>query len=183
MKKPKFKLLKEFKDFISRGNVLDLAVGMIIGSAFTAIITAVVSNILQPLINWIPLNDKTGSLITELKAAVIDEATGAVLHEAIVINWGAVISAIITFLLTALVLFTIIKIINSAKSGAAKVKEAVEKDIKKDIADDEAVTEDAAAEAVAEVAAPVAEVNASEELLREIRDLLKAQAASDKTTE
>lgn len=162
MKKPKFKLLKEFKDFINRGSVLDLAVGMIIGSAFTAIITAVVGNILQPLINWIPIG-KTDSLITVLKPAVVEN--GAVVQEAIVINWGAVISAIITFLLTALVLFIIIKVINTAKASAEKLKEAV--------VGEEEVAEEAPAEA------PAAEVNPTEELLREIRDLLKAQANAD----
>lgn len=53
MKKPKMGLLKEFKAFITRGNVVDLAVGMIIGAAFTAIVTALVNNIFKPLINAI----------------------------------------------------------------------------------------------------------------------------------
>ena len=112
MKKPQFKLWKEFKAFISRGSALDLAVGMIIGAAFTAIVTALVNGILKPLINWIPLGDGTG-LQTVLRPAVLDEA-GNILVEALVLDWGAVISAIITFLLTALVLFAIIKVINKA---------------------------------------------------------------------
>ena len=78
MKKPKFKLLKEFKEFISRGNVMDLAVGMIIGAAFTAIITAVVNGILKPLINLIPLSE-TG-LQTVLRPAVVD-AEGNVTYQ------------------------------------------------------------------------------------------------------
>ena len=102
------KLFKEFKEFINRGNVLDLAVGMIIGSAFTTIITAVVNGVLKPLINLIPIGE-TG-LQTVLRPAVLDDA-GNVLVEALILDWGAVISAIITFLLTALVLFIIIKAI------------------------------------------------------------------------
>ena len=179
MKKPKFKLLKEFKDFISRGSVLDLAVGMIIGAAFTAIITAVVTNILQPLINWIPVGD-TG-LITVLRPAVMD-AENHVITEALVINWGAVISAIITFLLTAIVLFTIVKAINTAKNGAKKLKEVAHKEAKEAVAE-EAAAEEAPAEPVAEEAvaeAPAApSVSETEALLREIRDLLKAQAEKE----
>lgn len=180
MKKPKFKLLKEFKDFISRGSVLDLAVGMIIGAAFTAIITAVVTNILQPLINLIPVSD-TG-LITVLREAVLDK-DGNVVTEALVINWGAVISAIITFLLTALVLFAIVKAINTAKAGANKLKEAVVEKINEDeqAPAEEAATEDAApAEEAPAEPAPELE-NASVELLKEIRDLLKAQQLKDNT--
>lgn len=66
-KKPEFKLLKEFKAFITKGNVVDLAVGMIIGAAFTAIVTALVNSIFKPLINAIPMGDLQG-LITMLVA-------------------------------------------------------------------------------------------------------------------
>ena len=66
------KFFKEFKEFITRGNVLDMAVGIIIGGAFTAIITALVNNILTPLINWIPGADGTGALQLVLRDAVLD---------------------------------------------------------------------------------------------------------------
>ena len=118
------KLFKEFKEFINKGNVLDLAVGMIIGAAFTAIITAVVNGILKPLINLIPIGE-TG-LQTVLRPAVVDETTNTVLVEALILDWGAVISAIITFLLTALVLFIIIKAINTAKRKAEEAKAKLE---------------------------------------------------------
>ena len=158
------KFFKEFKEFISRGNVLDMAVGIIIGGAFTAIITAVVNHILTPLINWIPGSDGTGALQVVLRDAVLDD-TGNVLTEALVIDFGAVISAVVTFLLTALVLFTIIKIINGVRRKAELLKKKPE-----------AVEEAPAEEAPAAPAAPT-----QEELLTEIRDLLKAQnAAKDK---
>lgn len=184
MKKPQFKLLKEFKTFISKGSVLDLAVGMIIGSAFTAIITALVSGILQPLINWIPISD-TG-LQTVLREAKLDEA-GNVLVEALVLDWGAVISAIITFLLTALVLFAIIKAINTARDFGKKSAEGLKKQLEKN-GKEEAV-EEASAEQSNEVA-EVAEVTAAPapvavtadptlELLKEIRDLLKSQHVAE----
>ena len=173
MKKPKFKLLKEFKEFISRGNVMDLAVGMIIGAAFTAIITAVVNGILKPLINLIPLSE-TG-LQTVLRPAVVD-AEGNILTEALILDWGSVISAIITFLLTALVLFIIIKVFNTAKKKAEEAKAKAEELVKKELEKHEDAAEEAAVEEVpAKEAAPAAPVETTDDLLREIRDLLKAQ--------
>ncbi len=175
MKKPKFKLLKEFKDFISRGSVLDLAVGMIIGAAFTAIITAVVSGILQPLINWIPLSPDGTGLITVLRDPVFAEDGTTIVTEALVIDWGSVISAVITFLLTAIVLFAIVKAINVAKNGASKIKKAVEhNEAEAPAAEAEApVAEAPAAEPVVEEKMPDDETVA---LLKEIRDLLRQQA-------
>lgn len=151
------KLFKEFKEFINRGNVLDLAVGMIIGSAFTAIITAVVNGVLKPLINLIPIGD-TG-LQTVLRPAVLDDA-GNVLVEALILDWGAVISAIITFLLTALVLFIIIKAINTAKAKAEAAKAKLE-------------AEQAAAEEEAEPEPEAEPAPTTEELLEKIITILE----------
>lgn len=151
------KLFKEFKEFINRGNVLDLAVGMIIGSAFTAIITAVVNGVLKPLINLIPIGD-TG-LQTVLRPAVLDDA-GNVLVEALILDWGAVISAIITFLLTALVLFIIIKAINTAKAKAEAAKAKLE-------------AEQAAAELEAEPEPEAEPAPTTEELLEKIITILE----------
>ena len=160
------KLLKEFKEFISRGNVMDLAVGMIIGAAFTAIITAVVNGILKPLINWIPVS--TTGLQTVLRPAVVEE--GVVVTEALILDWGSVISAVITFLLTALVLFVIVKAFNTMKKKAEEAKEKAEKLLtKKGTPKPE---EPAAEEAPAPVEEPKPTV---EDLLAEIRDLLKKE--------
>ncbi len=176
MKKPQFKLWKEFKAFISRGSALDLAVGMIIGAAFTAIVTALVNGILKPLINWIPLGDGTG-LQTVLRPAVLDEA-GNILVEALVLDWGAVISAIITFLLTALVLFAIIKVINTARDFGKRESERLKKQLRRGkITEEEAAAAQAKIDeekAAKEAPAPAA-ADTTVELLREIRDLLLAQ--------
>lgn len=148
------KLLQEFKAFINKGNVMDLAVGMIIGSAFTAIVTALVQNILTPLINWIPGTGDTGALQTVLREAVTDEA-GNVVTPALILDWGAVISAIITFLCTAIVLFVIVKLFNKMKEAGEKAKEAVAHK-------DEQAAEEAAEAPVEEAApevAPVEEVS------------------------
>lgn len=168
------KLLQEFKAFINKGNVMDLAVGMIIGSAFTAIVTALVQNILTPLINWIPGTGDTGALQTVLREAVTDEA-GNVVTPALILDWGAVISAIITFLCTAIVLFLIVKLFNKMKEAAEKAKEAAaHKDEQAAEEAAEAPVEEAAPE-VAPDLAPVEEVKPSESemLLREILEELK----------
>jgi len=111
----------EFKTFITRGNVLDMAVGVIVGSAFTAIITAVTNNILQPLINWflatIIGSDSLSDVYTVLKGVYETDATTGlttlVLDQSIYIDWGAVINAIINFILVAFVLFCIVRFFNN----------------------------------------------------------------------
>ena len=180
------KFFKEFKTVISRGNVMDLAVGMIIGAAFTAIITAIVTGILKPLINVIPIGE-TG-LQTMLRKAVTD-VDGNVLTEALILDWGGVISAIITFILTAFVLFLIIKAYNKAQSGLGKVKKGfvcLEKwEVKamrkagktwleiKAVDEERVALKKAQEDADAAAAAEAAKKNSTEEILKEIRDLLK----------
>ncbi|MBO4323541.1 MAG: large conductance mechanosensitive channel protein MscL, partial [Clostridia bacterium] len=125
------KFFKEFGEFIKRGNVLDLAVGVIIGGAFTAIITALTTHILRPLINWIIVicvGDTATNAYTFLRGSAAD------LENAIYIDWGAFISAIINFLLVALVLFIIIKFINHVAEELninKRMKEAVTEKMKK----------------------------------------------------
>lgn len=96
------KFFKEFKEFISKGNVMDLAVGVIIGGAFTAIVNSLVNDIVTPLLSLI-----TGGFDFSSLAVSLGEG-----EEAAVLSYGAFISAIINFLLTALVIFIIIKSIN-----------------------------------------------------------------------
>lgn len=168
------RFFKEFKAFINKGSVMDLAVGMIIGSAFTAIVTALVNNILKPLINWIPLSGKGTGLQTVLKEAVTD-ADGNVVTAALILDWGAVISAIITFILTALVLFSLVKGFNKLKEVGGEAKNKIDekldkvfdKDGKEVAAASEAV-EPAATETPAPAPAPT-----TEELLAKIVELLE----------
>lgn len=170
------KLFNEFKKFISKGSALDLAVGMIVGSAFTAIVTALVNNILTPLINLIPISDTTG-LQTMLRPAVTDEA-GNIVVEALVLDWGSVISAIITFFLTALVLFAIVKAINSAREGGKGLERRMRKLTKKGQAQLEA-EEKAQAEAEAEAQAAAA----AEELAKQAEEAkIEAQRLNQQKT-
>ena len=97
------KIVKEFKEFISRGNVMDLAVGVIIGGAFTSIINSLVTDLLNPLLGLL-----TGGI--DFSALAITIGTG---EDPAVFAYGAFISAVINFLLVALVLFFLIKGMNA----------------------------------------------------------------------
>ena len=105
------KFFAEFKEFISRGNVVDLAVGMIIGSAFTAIVKSLVENIVTPLI---------GVLLGGLDFSGLNFTIGNA-----VIEIGLFVNAVITFLLTALVLFCVVKTMNRFKRAVSSKAEAV----------------------------------------------------------
>ena len=113
-------MIKEFKEFIMRGSVLDLSVGVVIGSAFTAIVTQVVEGLITPLISLIFV------LTTGKKSA--DDALGARVYkvEGVEFNIGSVISALITFLITAFVLFLIVKAANKMKNRGKKEEAAEE---------------------------------------------------------
>lgn len=124
------KFFQDFKKFISRGNVIDLAVGVIIGGAFTAIVTAITNKILMPIINWILAlivgGDGLESIYTFLKKTYIenDPSKGVDLANSIYIDWGAFITAIINFVLIAFVLFVIIRAIMKAQNLVKKEKES-----------------------------------------------------------
>ena len=102
-------MIKEFNDFISKGNVMDMAVGIIIGGAFTAIVTALVESILMPIIGAICGGHSVADMSVTVGTAVI--------------GFGAFLQAIIDFLLIAWVLFMIIKALNKAKDAAKKEEE------------------------------------------------------------
>lgn len=115
----------EFKKFITRGNVLDMAVGVIVGGAFTAIVNGLTNNILKPIINWILAlilgNNGLESAVTMLSPAYTAEGV-LDLANSIYIDWGAFISAIINFLLVAFILFSIVRAINFANSELARAQ-------------------------------------------------------------
>ena len=114
------KFFAEFKTFITRGNVVDMAVGVIVGSSFTAIVNGVSNFILKPLTNrllaLIFKADSLKELYTMLKPAYLaDDPTSVDMANSIYIDWGSFINAVINFFLIALVLFTIVKIINKIR--------------------------------------------------------------------
>lgn len=116
------KFFAEFKKFITRGNVLDMAVGVIVGGAFTAIVNGLSNFVLKPLINWFLAvllgKDALSELFTFLRTAYTVDAEGQTiidLANSIYIDWGSLINAIINFVITAFVLFCIVKAINNLK--------------------------------------------------------------------
>jgi len=196
------KFFSEFKKFISRGNVMDMAVGLIIGSAFTAIVNALSNGILKPLINALIYvicgndADALSKMYTPLVPVwATDEAGNKVLDlaQSIYIDWGAFISALINFLLIAIVLFSIVKMFNKVREASESVSHNLKhespltkqelKALKKEgktreeikAAEDARRAEIAEQQRIAEEEAAKNAPKTQEQLLQEIADLLKAQ--------
>ena len=140
------KIIAEFKEFISRGNVMDMAIGVIIATAFGKITTSLVNDVLMPFISWLVGARDMSALNLLVRPEVLNDA-GEVVQESITIGFGTLLGTVIDFILVALVIFAIVKAANMARARLEKQKEAEEE------------------------AAP--EPSNEEKLLAEIRDLLK----------
>lgn len=118
------KIIAEFKKFVMRGNIVDMAVGVIVGSSFTAIVNALSNNILKPLINYLLKLIFGANSLSEVYTFLGDPVRDAdgviILEESIYIDWGAFINAVINFFLVAIVLFSIVKIVNTLRDGQKK---------------------------------------------------------------
>ena len=121
-------MLSEFKDFIAKGNVMDMAVGIIIGAAFTAIVTSLVADLINPIIGLF-----TGGLDFTNNYAVLagEVPAGASLEAAreagaSVFAYGSFIMAIINFLIIAFVVFMLVRYVNKVKDAAEKNEEVAE---------------------------------------------------------
>ena len=126
------KFFEEFKKFITRGNIVDMAVGVTVGSAFTAIVNGLTNNILKPIINNVIRvlmgGNSLESVYTFLHEAYKTDESGARvidLANSIYIDWGAFINAIINFLIIAFVLFLIVKAFNKLKESQDKLEDAL----------------------------------------------------------
>ena len=120
------KFWQDFKKFISRGNIVDMAVGVIVGSSFTAIVNSLSNNILKPIINYLLAlifgANSLSEVYTFLGEPVINAETGEIdLAQSIYIDWGTFINSILNFLLVAIVLFTIVKVVNTIREGQKKL--------------------------------------------------------------
>ena len=140
------KFLNEFKEFAMRGNVLDMAIGVVIGSAFGKITTSLVNDVFMPLIGLLIGGIDLGQLNLTLKAAVMDGDT--VVKEPVTLGLGTFLSTIIDFILVAFVIFLVVKAINKLHALGKKNEEPEPEE---------------------------SETPTAEELLTEIRDLLKEQ--------
>ena len=196
------KIAAEFKKFIMRGNIVDMAVGVIVGSSFTAIVNGLCNNILKPLTNWflalVLKKDALSELYTMLKPAYMVDESGVEVYDlanSIYIDWGAFINAVINFILIALVLFIIVKIINKVREGHEVIADRIDdgKPTKEERREMKKrgikfSNKAAVAEFYAEKAKKIADEKAAaeekarldrlanpttEDLLKEIRDLLK----------
>ena len=112
----------EFKKFITKGNVVDMAVGVVVGGAFGKITTSLVNNLIMPFISWIFGTRDMTAMDIVVRPEVVDEA-GVVTQQAITIGFGTFIATIIDFLLIALALFIMLKVINTAKAKLERKKE------------------------------------------------------------
>ncbi|MBR2349298.1 MAG: large conductance mechanosensitive channel protein MscL [Clostridia bacterium] len=115
-RKDKKGLMKEFAEFINRGSIIDMAVGVIVGAAFKDIVNRLVDSIVMPILGLIIKTD-----LTELKTPV-EQADGTVVE----ILWGTFIQACLDFLIIAAVIFAAIKIFSMIRKALAKAKEVVE---------------------------------------------------------
>ena len=171
---------KDFKKFITKGNIVDMAVGVIVGSAFTAIINALSNGILKPIINWILASilgtDSLSEVYTYLKTAYkVDADTGESvidLANSIYIDWGAFVNAIMNFFLVAMTLFVIARIarriINRAKARELEATKAAEEKKKAEEKEKAEAAAAVAAEKEAQLQAFYANVARQTELLEQL---------------
>jgi len=141
------KILKEFKEFAMKGNVIDLAIGIIIGAAFGKIVSSLVNDVIMPPIGLLIGGIDFKDIAINMKNAVVDPATGQVLKAAVTLRIGNFIQTIVDFLIVAFAIFMLIKGINNLSRKKAKE--------------------------TTETPPSPPEPSKSETLLTEIRDLLK----------
>ena len=182
------KFFSDFKKFISRGNVIDMAIGVVVATAFTSIVTALTNKIIMPFINWLLALGGAGldSAYTFLKTAyTVDEAGNKIvdLANSIYIDWGAFITAIINFILIALVLFIVLRVMMNAQGFWKKEMSARPTKEEKQVLKEQGVdmkNRKAVLQATKELReknapAPVPPKPTQEELLTEILSELKKQ--------
>lgn len=142
-------MFKEFRDFAMRGNVLDMAVGIIIGAAFTTIVTALVDGVMMPIIGFVTGGIDFSNFFFVLGDGEYATLAAADAAGATVVKWGLFVNAVISFLIVAWILFLLIRGMNRAQEALSGKEEAAEE-------------------------APAGPTQ--EELLVQIRDLLAKQA-------
>lgn len=189
------KFWEDFKKFITRGNVVDMAVGVAVAGAFTAIVTAFTKGFISPLLALLGGESSLAEMKSVIRPAVthIDETTGLEVVDTaeVAILWGAFLQAILDFLIIALALFIVMRVASGLSARAKKMaqemknrpaseKEKAEEQLRaKAEAEARAAEEAAAAAKAAEQARALEEekqaIRRQEELLTEIRDLLKKQ--------
>ena len=154
------KFLKDFKEFATKGNVVDMAIGVVVGGAFGKIVTSLVSDIITPLIGMITGGTSLADKKVVLRAAQLAEDGVTVLKPENALTYGAFIQNVIDFLIIAFTIFLTIRIIGSIRRKAEEAKKLILKQQQEEAAE-------------AEAPAPEPEPSSTDKLLMEIRDLLK----------
>lgn len=148
------KFFSDFKAFINKGNVMDMAVGVVIATAFGAITKSLVADVIMPLVSLATGANSVADWKVVLKPDVIDEVTGEILTAGTYLNYGTFLQTIIDFLIIAFSVFVAIRVITKSAERAAALMKKKEEEKE-------------------EEPAPAPEPSAEEKLLTEIRDLLK----------
>lgn len=167
MKKKFFAFWGDFKKFIAKGNIVDMAVGVAVATAFTAIVTAFTNGFIKPLLTLISPQSKFEELGWTIREATV--AADGTEVPAVIIGWGAFVQAIIDFLIIAFVMFVFLKIVITAMSKAEKMRKEVEDKITGAGEERAKAEAEAKAKAEAEAAAKQAEIDA--ENARKAREL------------
>ncbi len=167
--KLKTTFFQDFKAFITKGNVIDMAVGVVIGGSFGKIVTGLVNYIINPFVALFVKSGSLDSIKTVITPEVLDEA-GEVLTAEVAILWGTWAQTVIDFLITALCIFCVLRVIMVAKNKMEAKKIAAEKEKE---AEEKAKADEAATALKArQDALEEAQLNQAK-LLEEIRDILK----------
>lgn len=122
---------REFKEFLARGNVLDLAVAVIIGAAFGAIVTSLTNDIIMPLITWATGENSLADVSVTLIPAQYAEDGITVIKEALTWNYGNFLQSIIDFIIIAFVVFLFVKAVTRLRKTSEKIGEGVKCAVKK----------------------------------------------------
>ena len=166
------KFIEDFKKFIKRGNVVDMAVGVAVASAFTAIVTAFTKGFISPLIALVSGHSNMDDLKWIVKPEVLD-AEGTVVEAEVSILWGSFLQAIINFLIVALTLFVVMRVVSGMKTRAEKIS----RNVKNRFSDED--EKQAAAEALAKAEAE-AKVEAEAKAAAEAARLIEEEKAAEK---
>lgn len=169
------KFFNEFKAFIKKGNIMDMAIGVIIGAAFGKIVTSLVNDLIMPLISACFGGKSVSDWKWIIKEATYD-ANGVVVTAESALKYGNFIQTVIDFLIIAIVVFLILKVVMAIKSVADEAVDDIKKIGKKQEPEEAAPVEAAPVAEVAPVVEAAPAPSVTEEILIEIRDLLKQKA-------
>ena len=206
-KRKKSTFFSDFKAFITKGNIMDMAVGVVIGTAFSAIVNSLVKDIIMPLLNLATGNGVEGlSVVLNHVPKYLED--GTINPEAILWNYGNFLQSIINFLIIALCIFTTLRIIMNIKKASEKIAEKAKQGLDKQQTPEETPAQEVVADVAAqETAEPAKEETVAEEtatyaegivaeadkvleevevkesqedILRQIRDLLMSMKSEEK---